>query len=190
MDTSLQLPQYLDLPNPVPGCNPGIHILRGPRFLPAWALRELCPHLIRGARVAWIDAGNRFDAYGLAKAALALGAVPQRVLSRVQLARPFNAFQLVTMLAWKVRALGLPVVLSDALGLFYDDELPLEEARRAFQSFLACLPETGGPLLCLLPEHRVTPERNFFTAEFLKRGKDVLTLEPAAEGFRIARGDR
>lgn len=190
MDTLLQLPQYLDLPNPVPGCNPGIHILRGPRFLPAWALRELCPHLVGGARVAWIDAGNRFDAYGLSKTALALGAPPGRVLARVQLARPFNAFQLVTMLARKVRALGLPVVLSDALGLFYDDELPLEEARRAFRSFLECLPGMGLPLLCLLPEHRTSPDRDFFTAEFLTRGKDVLTLESVAEGFRIAREDR
>lgn len=190
MDTALQLPQYLDLPNPVPGCNPGIHILRGPRFLPDWTLRELCPHLARGARVAWIDAGNRFDAYGLAKAALSLGVNPQRVLSRVQLARPFNAFQLVTMLVRKIQVLGLPVVLSDALGLFYDEELPLEEARRAFQSFLECLPGTGLPLLCLLPDHRASPERDFFAEEFMTRGKDVLTLEPAAEGFRIARRDR
>lgn len=189
MVAALQLSQYLDLPNPVPGCNPGIHILRGPRFLPAWTLHELCPHLARGARVAWIDAGNRFDAYGLAKAALSLGVDPRRILERVQLARPFNAFQLVTMLARKIQPLGLPVVLSDALGLFNDDELPLEEARRAFQSFLECLPGTGLPLLCLLPEHRVPQGRDFFTAEFLTRGKDVLTLEPAAEGFRIARRD-
>ena len=155
--------------------NPALHAVFG-SHLTLYALQQFCPHLGRGARLAWIDAGNRFDAYGLAKAALAQGFDPRSVLAQIRLARPFNAFQLVTMLRTVIKEVRTPVVLDDPLALFWDSELPGEEAGRAFEDFLACLGKVPVPLLTLIPERPAPPERKNFMPRFLDRARSVLRL--------------
>lgn len=151
------LPQCLGWPDREPGFVPRVHWVEGPRGLPAWALSELCPHLARGASVYWIDAGNRFDAHGLAKTALSQGHDPALVLGRVLLARPFNAYQMVTLLSQKREE--IPVVLSDPWHLFFDEEFPLAEARRAARLFQESLRRVSVPLVCLLPQRACPRDR-------------------------------
>ena len=114
---------------------PGRYLAVGDGRLPPWFLSELAPALGRGLRVTWVDAGNSFDAYGLSYAARAAGFDPRSVLSRVLVARPFNLFQLETMVCEKLLAAnaGAPVVLSDPLALLYDGEVSLAEAARVFE---------------------------------------------------------
>ena len=47
-----------------------VHTVLGSSWLPAWFLSALTPALQRGQHIYWIDAGNRFDAYGLGRTAL------------------------------------------------------------------------------------------------------------------------
>ncbi|MDD5629692.1 MAG: hypothetical protein PHU21_11545 [Elusimicrobia bacterium] len=129
----------------------GVYTALGDRLLPSWFLRSLVPALGQGLRVFWIDAGNSFDAYGLGRSARASGLDPGRVLSRIQLARPFNVFQLQTMVRTRLPALwrGEPVVLSDPLGPFYDEDLSDAEAGRAWEGLRAGLRGLGAAWLVL-----------------------------------------
>ena len=131
--------------------SPGRYLAVGDGRLPRWFLSELAAALGRGLHVTWVDAGNSFDAYGLSYAARAAGFDPKLVLSRVLVARPFNLFQLETMVCEKLPVLsgstslttggveglspsaGYPIVLSDPLALLYDDDVPLEEAAGVFE---------------------------------------------------------
>ena len=117
---------------------PGHYVVSGPRDLPGRFLTALCPALLGGARVLWLDAGNSFNAYGLGYASRFLGADSRAALSRVDLARPFNLYQLETMVKVKVpeRWRGEPIVIADPMPLFYDDDVPISAARRVLTRVL------------------------------------------------------
>lgn len=152
-----------------------VHTVLGSSWLPAWFLSALCPALERGLSVRWIDAGNRFDAYGLGRTARDSGADPRRVLGRVQLARPFNAFQLEAML---LRGLseGSPVVVSDPLALLYDEELPEEEARRLAPRLARALKSLPAPCVMLAVTRQAPPEREALGEAVLAASDRVVSL--------------
>jgi len=114
----------------VGGFLPGRYVITGQGELPAWFLRAMCPALARGGRMLWLDAGNGFDAYGVSYFARAAGWDAREILRRVDLARPFNLFQLETMVRRKVpeKWRGEPIVISDPMGLFYDEDVPARQA--------------------------------------------------------------
>lgn len=155
-----------------------VHTVLGSSWLPAWFLSALCPALERGWSVAWVDAGNRFDAYGLGRTARDRGADPRRVLSRVRLARPFNAFQLEAMLAkglpeaWN----GEPLVVADPLALVYDEELPEEEARRAAPRLARALKALKAPCVMLAVARQASPARTALGEAVLAASDRVVSL--------------
>src|SRR5580704_7944793 len=81
---------------------PGIYTALGPKLLPNWFLWALEPALKTGASIFWLDAANSFDAYSASYAARSMGWDPKKILERIQLARPFNLFQLNTMVQSKI----------------------------------------------------------------------------------------
>ena len=117
---------------------PGHYVVSGPRDLPGRFLTALCPTLLGGARILWLDAGNSFNAYGLGYASRFFGASSHAALARVELARPFNLYQLETMVKVKVpeRWRGEPIVISDPMPLFYEEDVPVAAARRVFTRVL------------------------------------------------------
>jgi hypothetical protein len=129
------------------------------------------------ARVYWVDAVNRFDAHGLAKAARALGMDPRGVLGRVEVARPFNAFQLAAIVTGKLPRLPRsPVILAEPLALFYDDEFPLEDARRVFERFRLGLADVPGPVVALLVDREAPTGRREFASRLTAVAANVLRL--------------
>jgi hypothetical protein len=162
---------------------PGYALAVGPGGFAGWTLTALAPGLAAGGRVLWVDASNRFDLHGLARAAQARGADVRAVLSRVDLARPFTAFQLEKLAASVLPSLPhrRPVVLSDPLPLFYDPDLPLDDAQRLFASFLARIGELERPALVLALQRRPPPERAGFSRRLLAGAKAsaVMALDGA-----------
>ncbi|MBI5596102.1 MAG: hypothetical protein HY928_08450 [Elusimicrobia bacterium] len=155
-----------------------VHTVVGSSWLPAWFLSALCPALERGMSVRWIDAGNRFDAYGLGRTARDSGADPRRVLNHVRLARPFNAFQLESMLGRLGSETGPedPVVVSDPLALLYDEELPDEEARRLAPRLARALKALPSNCVVLTVERQTSPERAALGEAVLAASDRVVSL--------------
>lgn len=157
------------------------HVLCGPGGISRWTLEALCPLLEGPTKIYWVDAANRFDAHALAKTAQRCQMDPRGVLSKIQLARTFNAFQLAALVTGKLPRLAPgPVVLADPLAPFLDEELALEDAQRAFQRFCLGLADVPGPVLALVVDRPSPPGRNYFSRRFLKLAQSVTPVGPVA----------
>jgi hypothetical protein len=156
----------------------GLHTIVGSSWLPAWFLSELAPTLQRGTHLHWIDVGNRFDAYGFSRTARDLGISPQRALAQIQLARPFNAYQLETMLREKIPASwkGQPIVLSDPMAPFLDEDLPIAEARELMRRTLAAMRRLPALWLILAVERKMAPERERLFEELVRESDRSMRL--------------
>ncbi len=155
---------------------PGRYVVSGPGDVAGRFLTTLCPALLAGARVLWLDAGSAFNAYGAGYATRCLGADARAALANVQLARPFNLYQLETMVKVKVpeRWRGEPIVIADPMPLFYDADVPAAAARRVLTRVLegmALLPATW----IVLAADRAAPEgRSGWEEEWSRHAKGAM----------------
>lgn len=168
---------------------PGLYTAVGPGSLPSWFLSALTPALGTPGPPAlfWIDAGNGFDAYGGAGAARAAGGDPRRALARIRLARPFNVFQLETMVSRKLPQLwrGEPVVLSDPLGPFHDADLPDEDARKVLPRVLEGMARLPAVWMVLAVLRQELPGRGGVLKAFLKESRRTVLLGPEGRLRRL-----
>lgn len=147
---------------------PGRFVVSGPGDLTGRFLTALCPALLRGASVLWLDAGNSFNAYGAGYATRSLGVDARAALSRVSLARPFNLYQLETMVKVKVpeRWRGEAIIVADPMPLFYDADVPAAAARRVLTRVLEGIASLRAPWVALLPDRRAPAGREGWDEEF------------------------
>ncbi len=150
---------------------PGRYVVSGPGDVTGRFLTALCPALLRGNTAMWLDAGNSFNAYGAGYASRVLGADARAALKRIVLARPFNLFQLETMvkvkapLSWR----GEPIVISDPMPLFYDLDVPASAARRVLGRVLEGIDALPAPWI-IVTQDRPAPEGREDWEDFLSRG--------------------
>ena len=110
----------------------------------------LAPHAARthmlalAARLAWrgplqvLDAGNRFNAYQVARFLRGDGAEDFRqALDRIRVARAFTPTQMLALLQ-ATPASKDPTLVLDLLSTFYDESLPFSERQR---TLLGCILE-------------------------------------------------
>jgi hypothetical protein len=156
---------------PVEKLPPGTYVASGPGDLTGRVLTALCPALLRGARVLWLDAGNSFNAYGAGYATRCLGADARAALANVALARPFNLYQLETMVKVKVpeKWRGEPVVIADPMPLFYDEDVPAAAARRVLQRTLEGMASLPAPWIVLTKDREAPEGRLGWEEEFSRR---------------------
>jgi hypothetical protein len=132
------------LPDPSPG---SLWLVTGPR-LAVDLLIDLGARLAVRMGVRFLDAGNRFKAYQFNRtAARCLDDLPfgpgerpnlAALLAKVHLARAFTCYQVHTLLA-QTPTSPVPTLVLDLLSTFYDDNVPLVEARRLLRDCLAHL---------------------------------------------------
>lgn len=155
---------------------PGRYVVSGPRDLTGRFLTALCPALLTGARVLWLDAGNSFNAYGLGYASRFFGADARAALSRVDLARPFNLYQLETMVKVKVpeRWRGEPVVIADPMPLFYDEDVPAAGARKVLARVLEGMLALPAVWLVLLRDREAPAGREGWEESLSKTARGAM----------------
>lgn len=171
---------------------PGCYVVTGPRVLPSWFLRAVSPALQRGGRVLWLDAGNAFDAYGVSYFARRAGWNPREILARVDLARPFNLFQLETMVRQKApkRWRGEPIVISDPMPLFYDEDVPAREAYRVLRGVIGGMRALPAVWVVLASERAAPPERSGWLEELTRGALGRAILQAEGEVGRLEKTTR
>jgi len=169
------------------GPAPGLYLARGPRAMPAWFLSAFVPALAGGGTVFWLDAGNCFDAHGASYSSRRAELDPRRILSRVSLARPFNLFQLETMVLKKLPALwrGEPIVVSDPMPLFYDEDVPAAEARRVLERVRAGMEALPAAWLLLAVEHPAPAGRERWLEDWTRGARARARLRRRGEDSRL-----
>ena len=164
----------------VPPAPPGLHMIMGPTEMQNMVLFSLAKRLEAGTTIYWIDAGNRFDAYGLGNAARAAQLDERTVLSHVQIARPFTAIQLTAMLANKLPMISpmCPVIIADPMALFYDHEMQEEELNRILRNFIEVVDKLHRPVLALTVYRQVPPGRGGLSRRLLKHVQTIARYQP------------
>ncbi len=139
----------------------------------------------RIGQIIWVDSGNLFDPYFVARQSRKRALDPTRILRTIKVGRPFTAFQYQQMLdripkpalyAHTPAMWWTPlVIISDLMGLFYDPDLPADALTRAFREFMIRLTflRQRAIVLALHMDHAVPQDRHHLLPEVLKMARRV-----------------
>ncbi|MCW3995978.1 MAG: hypothetical protein NWE98_07515 [Candidatus Bathyarchaeota archaeon] len=97
-----------------------------------------------GSNVIFIDGGNTFRLYNIARLAQLHQLNPRETLERILISRAFTAYQLTSLIMEKLEETikqynAKLVVISDIAGLFLDNDIPNEEAERVYSQIVSYL---------------------------------------------------
>ena len=143
-----------------------------------------------GSNVIFIDGGNTFRLYQIARLARLHQLDPKKTLKRIYISRAFTAYQLTSLILEKLdevvkRYDAKLVVISDIAGLFLDKEIPDEEAGRVFSHIATYLSnftkENQLILLSTYPPHQETRRNNFLHAITCGSANVVISLRKTRE---------
>ncbi len=96
------------------------------------------------SNVVFIDGGNTFRLYQVARLAQIHQLEPKQALDRIYISRAFTVYQMTSLIMEHLkeaveRFKAKLVIVSDIAGLFSDKDIPDEEARRVFSQVTAHL---------------------------------------------------
>jgi hypothetical protein len=97
-----------------------------------------------GSNVVFIDGGNTFRLYKIARLAQLHQLNPREVLEHIFISRAFTAYQLTSLILDKLEETikncnAKLVVISDIAGFFLDNDVPHEEAQRIYSQIISYL---------------------------------------------------
>ncbi len=97
-----------------------------------------------GSNVVFIDGGNTFRLYKIARLAQLHQLNPREVLERIFISRAFTAYQLTSLILDKLEEAvktynAKLVVISDVAGFFLDKDVAHEEAQRVYSQIVSYL---------------------------------------------------
>jgi hypothetical protein len=94
-----------------------------------------------GSNVVFIDGGNTFRLYKIARLAQLHHLNPRQTLERIFISRAFTAYQLTSLILDKLEETvqkynAKLVVISDIAGFFLDTDIPNEEAQKVYSQII------------------------------------------------------
>ncbi len=138
-----------------------------------------------GSNVIFIDGGNTFRLYHVARIAQLHRLNPKEVLERVYISRAFTAYQMTELimekLAETVKTYDAKLaIVSDIAGFFLDKDVPDEEARRVFSQVTAYMArfakENRVILVATYPLHVETRRNSYLHTLTCGRANVVVAL--------------
>ena len=120
------------------------------------------------SNVVFIDGGNTFELYQIARFAQLYHLNPKQVLGNIYLSRAFTAYQATSLIMHHLKETikkynAKLVIISDIAGFFLDKDLPEDEAKRIFSQVTTFLSNFAREqqiiVIATYPPHKET-ERN------------------------------
>ncbi len=146
-----------------------------------------------GLKVIVADGANTFNPYVIAKFARKERLSPGNLLKQVALARAFTCHQLTTLVRERLDPIipaDIPtlVVLLGPCNMFFDDDVPAEEAALLFRKILAKIQVLSEKGIFFLMSQSVVgsnPRRLFLLRELKHFADAVLKLKASAETLQV-----
>jgi len=138
-----------------------------------------------GSNVVFLDGGNTFRLYQIARLARLYQLDPKQALERIYISRAFTAYQMTAlilkMLKETVKHYNAKLaIISDITGFFLDKEVPEDEARRVYSQVTAYLSnfarENKIVLVATCPPHKENRRNNFLQALTYARANTVISI--------------
>jgi hypothetical protein len=97
-----------------------------------------------GSRVIFVDGGNSFKLYQIARLARLHNLNPEKILKKIHIARAFTAYQITTLILEKLKETvsrynAKLVIISDIAGFFLDKDVPENEAFQVYSQVISYL---------------------------------------------------
>lgn len=146
-----------------------------------------------GFRVLIADGANTFDPYLVSRFARRENLSPPVLLKKISIARAFTCHQFATLIQERLEPLLCPetyslVVLLGPSTMFFDEDVPGEEAAFLFRQTLAKINKMAGEkVFFLLSQSRqgINQRRIYLLRELYRMADVVLQLQPSAEDGQI-----
>ena len=138
-----------------------------------------------GSNAIFIDGGNTFRLYQVARLAQLHKLNPKEALDRVYISRAFKAYQMTSLVMDKLdetikKYNAKLVILSDIAGFFLDKDVPEEEARSVFSQVTAYLSKFAQEkqviLIATYPPHQETRRNSYLHTLTCARANIVIAL--------------
>ena len=138
-----------------------------------------------GGNVVFVDGGNTFQLYHVARLARLHGLDPKQALERIYISRAFTAYQMTALVLEKLRETirrydAKLVVISDIAGFFLDKDIAETEAHRVYSQVLAYLSnfakENQVMLVATYPPHQASRRNTFLHEITCGRANTVISL--------------
>lgn len=139
-----------------------------------------------GSSVVFIDGGNTFRLYRIARLAQLHQLNPQRALERIFISRAFTAYQMTDLITEKLttiirRSNAKLVIISDLAGMFLDKNIQEEEARSVYRQVTAYLSnfakENQLVLIATCPPHQNIPRSQLLQAATYEKANVIIALK-------------
>jgi DNA repair protein RadA len=97
-----------------------------------------------GSRVIFVDGGNSFKFYQIARLARLHNLNPEKILKKIHIARAFTAYQITTLILEKLKETvsrynAKLVIISDILRYYCDNDIDPDESYQIYKQVLAYL---------------------------------------------------
>ena len=146
-----------------------------------------------GFQVLVADGANTFDPYVISKFARKEGFAPKVLLKKIAVARAFTCHQLATLIQERLDPVisdsaSTLVILLGPCTLFFDEDVPGEEAALLFRKILAKVEEMSRRGVFFLMSQsfsRGNKSRSFLLRELVGFADAVLKLRSSAEALQV-----
>ena len=137
------------------------------------------------SNVIFIDGGNTFELYQIARLAQLHHLNPKQVLDNIYLSRAFTAYQATALVLLHLKEAinkynAKLVIISDIAGFFLDKDIPEDEAQRIFRQVTTFLSnfarETQTIIIATYPQHAETARNSFLQTLTQAKANVVLSL--------------
>jgi len=138
-----------------------------------------------GSNVVFVDGGNTFRLYQVARLARLYQLDPKQALERIYISRAFTAYQMTALILKKLKETvkhynAKLAIISDIAGFFLDKDVPEDEAKRVYSQVTAYLSsfarENQIVLVATYPSHQETRRNNFLHALICARANTVISI--------------